>query len=62
MSQKITCVNPNLFEIAAIYLGDATQWVRVASLNGLEDPLISGTLSIAIPERDSNAGGGIIWP
>jgi hypothetical protein len=49
----------NLFQLAANELGDATQWIRIAQLNGLSDPMLSGVMTLQIPDRDPNAGGGI---
>lgn len=48
----------NLFAIAALELGDATQWNRIARLNGLSDPMITGVATLTIPPVDSNAGNG----
>ncbi len=41
------------------YLGDATQWVRIAALNNLSDPWLSGIVTLRLPEDDPSAGGGI---
>lgn len=49
----------DLFRIAATELGDATQWIRIAQLNGLSDPVLSGIVALQIPDIDPNAGGGI---
>ena len=49
----------NLFQIAAEQLGDATQWIRIAQLNRLSDPMLTGVVTLAIPDLDPNAGGGI---
>jgi hypothetical protein len=49
----------NLFRIAAEQLDDATQWLRIAQLNGLSDPMLSGVVTLLVPDRDLNAGGGI---
>jgi hypothetical protein len=49
----------NLFQVAAQYLGDATQWNRIASLNGLNDPMIYGLVALRIPNVNGQAGGGI---
>ncbi len=57
--QTITVVGGNLFQIAASQLGDATQWIRIAELNGLLDPMLSGLTTLSLPDRDGNAGGGI---
>ena len=57
--QYITVSGGNLFQIAAQYLGDATQWNRIAALNGLRDPLIVGLMNLRIPSVNPQAGGGI---
>jgi hypothetical protein len=49
----------NLFQIAALELGDATQWIRIAQLNSIYDPMLVGVVTLLIPERDPSAGGGI---
>lgn len=55
----ITIVGGNLFRIAAEQLGDATQWIRIAQLNGRTDPMLSGLVTLRIPNVNLNAGGGI---
>jgi len=55
----ITVAGGNLFQIAAVQLGDATQWIRIAQLNGLQDPMLSGLQPLLIPAIDSTAGGGV---
>jgi nucleoid-associated protein YgaU len=57
--QTIVVAGGNLFRIAAEQLGDATQWIRIAQLNNLSDPLLTGVTTLRIPDRDPNAGGGI---
>ncbi|HQT62776.1 MAG: hypothetical protein B7Z75_14435 [Acidocella sp. 20-57-95] len=37
----VTVNGGNLFALAARYLGDATQWIRIAQLNGLTDPVLN---------------------
>jgi len=49
----------NLFQLAAQYLGDATQWIRIAQQNGLIDPQIIGQMTLVIPDIDPTATGGI---
>lgn len=52
----------NLFQIAAQYLGDASQWIRIAQLNGISDPILVGgpvPVILLIPGIDPNAGGGL---
>jgi hypothetical protein len=49
----------NLFAIAAAELGDATQWIRIAEMNNLTDPMIQGVVTLVLPLVDPTAGGGI---
>lgn len=56
---SITVAGGNLFAIAAERLGDATQWIRIAQLNNLSDPLLLGVATLLIPPIDPNATGGI---
>jgi nucleoid-associated protein YgaU len=58
--RTITVVGGNLFQIAAEELGDATQWIRIAQLNNMSDPLLEGLVTLVIPERDPSAGGGVV--
>jgi hypothetical protein len=55
----ITVVSGNLFDIAARYLGDATQAVRIAQLNGLRDFFITAQSTLLIPPVNSSAAGGV---
>ena len=57
--RTLTVVGGNLFRIAAEQLGDATQWIRIAQLNDLSDPMLAGVVTLLIPDIDTNAGGGI---
>ncbi len=57
--QTITVAGGNLFALAAAYLNDATQWNRIAALNNLDDPQLSGVTTLLIPDIDPGAGGGI---
>ena len=56
----ITTAGGNLFRIAADQLGDATQWIRIAQLNGLSDFLVQGLVTLQLPSTNPNAGGGIV--
>lgn len=58
-NQTITIAGGNLFKLAAQYLQDATQWVRIAQANNLRDPVITGLTTLVIPPADPTAGGGI---
>jgi nucleoid-associated protein YgaU len=55
----LTVAGGDLFRLALEHLGDATQWNRIAALNGLDDPVLDGLQTLRLPERDPNAGGGI---
>ncbi len=55
----IVVVGGDLFRIALQQLGDATQWNRIAALNGLRDPVLQGIVTLNIPAVDPAAGGGI---
>jgi len=57
--KTITVVGNNLFRIAAVQLNDATQWIRIAELNNLSDPMLRGVVTLLVPSTDRNAGGGI---
>jgi nucleoid-associated protein YgaU len=55
----ITVVGGNLWQIAAARLGDATQAWRIAAINGLADPMISGQVTLTIPAPDATQTGGL---
>ena len=55
----ITVAGDNLFRIAAVELGDATQWIRIAELNQITDPVLTGVTTLLIPDFNPNAGGGV---
>lgn len=55
----ITVLNSTLFHVAAKYLGDATQWIRIAQINAISDPFIQQLTQLKIPEVNRNRGGGI---
>lgn len=62
--REIAVSGGNLFRIAMEELGDATQWIRIAQLNNLADPMLagpmlSGVITLRIPAIDLDAGGGI---
>lgn len=57
--QIIQVAGGDLFRVAATYLNDATQWIRIAQLNAISDPWLAGPATLRIPDRNPNAGGGI---
>ncbi len=58
--KSITVAGDNLFRIAAVELADATQWIRIAELNNISDPIITGIVSLLIPEANRNETGGVV--
>ena len=56
----IVVAGGDLFRLASQHLGDATQWSRIAALNGLSDPMLSGLVTLALPGVDASAGGGLV--
>jgi nucleoid-associated protein YgaU len=58
--QTVTVAGGNLFRIAAQQLGDATQWIRIAQLNKISDPVLLGVTTLMIPMVNPQAGGGIV--
>ena len=54
----VTVAGGDLFRLALLYLGDATQWNRIAVLNGLDDPVLDGLVTLTLPAADASAGGG----
>lgn len=56
----------NLFRLAAVYLGDASQWNRIAQLNlaalgGVADPFLpaGATVTLQMPPVRAKGNGGI---
>jgi len=49
-ARQLRMVNPNLFVVAAMYLGDATLWDEIADASGLPpDPQPIGIFTITVP-------------
>jgi nucleoid-associated protein YgaU len=44
-------IGGDLYRIALEELGDAEQWDRIADLNNLDDPVLSGYVELKIPAR-----------
>jgi hypothetical protein len=58
-TQTITIAGGNLFALAAQYLSDATQWIRIAQSNNIFDPVLVGVVTLKLPAKDINTGGGV---
>jgi len=49
----------NLWQIAAVQLGDATQASRIAVLSGITDPWLQGNAILTLPPVDATQTGGL---
>lgn len=49
----------DLFHIASIEFGDALQWINIAKMNKLTDPVLIGRTTIVIPPVSSIYADGI---
>ena len=58
-ANRIAVAGGNLFRIASEQLDDATQWIRIAQLNGISDPMLTGLTTLLLPPKNPSAGGGI---
>lgn len=59
---RVTAVDRSLFHVAASQLEDATQWWRLAQLNGLADPSLlpfPTPIPLKIPIADSTLTDGL---
>lgn len=60
--KSVTVIGGDLFRLALQHLGDATQWNRIAELNGTgPDPVLPRGVvtTLALPSQDKTAGGGV---
>jgi hypothetical protein len=48
----------NCFDLAAKYLGDATQFIRIMQANNFKDPQLQGLTTVVIPDLDPSQTGG----
>lgn len=58
----VTAADRTLYHVAAVHLGDATQWWRIAQLNGMTDPSLSSfttPVPLSIPLVDDTLTDGI---
>ena len=56
-AKKVATAGGNLFDIATKQYGDATAWTALAKANGLTDPFLTGSATLAVPQRSDNSGG-----
>ncbi len=55
----ITVTGGNLFQVAAVQLGDALQWINIARANAISDPMLSGMAQLVIPASQASFADGI---
>ncbi len=55
----LTVTGGNLFQIAAVALGDALQWINIARTNDIADPFITGLTELSIPSASAAFSDGI---
>ena len=53
---RVVVAGADLYRLAATHLRDATQWVRIAEANGLDDPMIAGIAYLTIPSARAGTG------
>jgi hypothetical protein len=52
-------MDTNLFEVAAQELGSALQWINIARVNKITDPMLQGQNTIIIPRPSMAFADGI---
>lgn len=57
--RELTVSATNLFRIAAEQFGDALQWILIARLNGISDPMIGGVITLKLPSANPRPSDGI---
>lgn len=57
--RTVTVSGTNLWRVAAEELGDASQWWRIARLNGMTDPEVRGVRTLVVPDRNPSMRGGL---
>jgi hypothetical protein len=58
-ARPLTTSGGNLMDIASSAYGDASSWTGIAKANGLTDPVLVGTQTIAVPLRRDTSGGAL---
>lgn len=56
-AKMVRVAGTTLFRVAEKELGDATQWYRIAELNGITDPWITDVTELLIPAKGTSNGG-----
>lgn len=59
---EVTAADISLYHVAAKHLRDATQWWRIAQMNGMDDPDLSGLetpVSLLLPAVSMTLTNGV---
>ena len=62
-ARQVRVSGTTLFQVAVDYLNDATQWYRIAQLNGISDPWITALETLQLPASlpsTAQGNGGIL--
>ena len=57
--RTITVIGGNLFQISSTEFGNALQWINIAKVNNLVDPILRDQTQLAIPPFSSAFADGI---
>lgn len=57
--KTITVINGSLFKIALDEYGDADYWTVIADANNIQDPYLTGEITLIIPPKPSTDPGGV---
>jgi hypothetical protein len=58
--KTVVAAGGDMYHLALQYLGDATQWNRIAQANNLLDPVIQGVVTLNMPSVNPQATGGVL--
>lgn len=60
MTKQVTVTGTDCYALAAQYLGDASEFYRIMTQNGLTDPVISGPpVTLTIPDPVTTPTDGV---
>ena len=65
-TKRVIVTGTDLFTLASQYLGDATQWNRIAASNslvnsdGFIDPFIDAATTVTLPPVDNTRSNGVL--
>ena len=60
--KTVTLSGGNLYQVASDQYGDATQWESLATVNGIDDPQLTGINTIQVPTTPSSQASKASYP